>query len=226
MAKKYAQRKLWPKGWPIVALAFVSAVVYSSWPLGYYLNPRVGATGYASELGALGQPYNWLFIVGDVLAGLMIILVGLFLWRQYSHKLQGWHKRVLQLFISFGLLTLLAAILPMRCTPSISICAPAWNDTQLLIHDFVSILAGLVMIISVFIIWKRYNHDNRLFSMHFVMAGFLTFGVLSFFYSFIPGPAFLSQRYFLIMCSLWIFMLPLMFVRNELLFKRPRKHVT
>ncbi len=68
-------------------------------------------------------------------------------------------------------------------------------------------------------VWKRYDRDERMIVMHAIMAALTTFGILSFFYAIIPGPAYLAQRYFLIATCAWIFVLPLSFVRNKVLFE-------
>jgi hypothetical protein len=206
-------------GWAIAALGLVAAVAYSTWPLGYYLNPKVGATGYASELAVFGQPYNWVFIIGDVIAGILIFVVVLLLWHWLGKQLSTWHKWLLGLFALFGLLTILGAILPMSCTPSISICRAELDDWQMILHNTVSIAAGLAIYITAFMVWKRYDRDERMLFMHVVMAALTTFGILSFFYAIIPGPAYLAQRYFLIATCTWIFVLPLSFVRDKVLFE-------
>lgn len=216
---------MWPSGWPIAALGLLAAIAYSSWPLGYYLNPRVGSYGYASELGAFGQPYNWVFIVGDVVAGFLILVISWLLYRHFRTQLFAWHKRMLLLFAAFGALTIMAALMPMRCTPSISICAPAFEDAELIMHDIVSVAAGVAIFATVYMVWKRYDRDERMFFMNFIMAAIATFGILSFFYSIIPGPAYLAQRYFLVATCLWVFVLPTLFIRNKILFEKRPRHV-
>lgn len=215
MVKKITSQKSVSHRWAIIVLAALAALAYSSWPLGYYLNPRVGATGYASELAADGQPYNWVFIVGDVLAGVLILMVVWLLQQEYGKKLQDWHRWLLGLFGVFGVLTIVAALLPMNCTPSISICRAQHHDWQMILHNVVSIAAGLAIYTTAFMVWKRYDRDERMLVMHFILAALTTFGVLSFFYAVIPGPAYLAQRYFLIATCVWIFMLPFSFVRHK-----------
>lgn len=206
-------------GWLIAVIGFVAALAYSTWPLGYYLNPKVGATGYASELAVFGQPYNWVFIIGDVIAGVLILVVVLLLWHWLGKQLSAWHKWLLGLFALFAALTIIAAILPMSCTPSISICRAELDDWQMVLHNTVSIAAGIAIYITAFMVWKRYDRDERMLVMHVIMAALTTFGILSFFYAPIPGPAYLAQRYFLIATCAWIFVLPLSFVRDKVLFE-------
>ena len=204
----------------IVAIGLLAAAAYSSWPLGYYLNPKVGATGYASELAVRGQPYNWVFIISDVLAGALVLVLAWLLYRQFNKRLTSWHKWLLGLFAAFGTLTIFAALLPMSCTPSISICPAGEHDPQMILHNVVSIAAGLAIYTTAFMVWRRYDRDRRMLHIHIILAALTTFGILSFFYSFIPGPAYLAQRYFLIATCAWIFLLPFSFVKDRVMFER------
>ncbi len=219
MAKKVTKQSSTKHGWIIASLGLLAAAAYSSWPLGYYLNPKVGATGYASELAAEGQPYNWVFIVGDVLAGVLVLLIVWLLRHEFNKKLRSWHKWLLGLFALFGILTIVAALLPMSCTPSISICPAENHDWRMILHNMVSIAAGMAIYVTAFMMWKRYDRDERMLAIHIILAALTTFGILSFFYSVMPGPAYLAQRYFLIATCAWIFLLPLSFVRNKVLFE-------
>lgn len=219
MSKKARKNIVKSYRWLIAALGLLAAAAYSTWPLGYYLNPKVGASGYASELAVFGQPYNWVFIAGDIIAGVLILLVVLLLWNWLGKQLRAWHKWLLGLFALFGALTILAAILPMSCTPSISICRAELDDWQMLLHNLISIAAGIAIYVTAFMVWKRYDRDERMLVMHAILAALTTFGILSFFYSVIPGPAYLAQRYFLIATCAWIFVLPLSFVRDKVLFE-------
>lgn len=51
----------------------VAGLLYSSWPLGYWLNPQADH-GLASNLEALHQPYNWLFILIDISSGVLTFI--------------------------------------------------------------------------------------------------------------------------------------------------------
>ena len=57
----------------ITFLMLIAGLLYSSWPLGYWLNPNA-AKGLASDLEALHQPFNWLFIALDILTGLFVAI--------------------------------------------------------------------------------------------------------------------------------------------------------
>jgi hypothetical protein len=219
MPKKTVNNQPQQQAWIIAFLGLLAAMAYSTWPLGYYLNPRVGATGYASELAVIGQPYNWVFIAGDVIAGILIVGIVVLLWRRFKPQLRTWHKWILGMFGLFGLLTIIAALLPMSCTPSISLCPQATEDWETFLHNSISIAAGITMYLTAFMVWQRYDRDERMLAMHFILAAFTTFGILSFFYAFIPGPAYLSQRYFLIVSCAWIFLLPYYFIRSRILFE-------
>src|ERR1700733_9742605 len=61
---------------PIIWLGVIAAVAYSSWPLGYLLNPGVARHAFASQLEAYNQPYSWIFIGLDVLCGATLLVGG------------------------------------------------------------------------------------------------------------------------------------------------------
>ena len=67
-------------------LSIVAGILYSSWPLGHWLNLNVSKNSLASGLEAVGQPYNWVFISGDITSSLLIIIISLWLWRIFSIK--------------------------------------------------------------------------------------------------------------------------------------------
>src|SRR6185312_9748885 len=64
-------------------LVVASAIAYCSWPLGFWLNPGAERHGLASELGALGQPYDWVFIWGDIFSGVLLMAACLVLLKMY-----------------------------------------------------------------------------------------------------------------------------------------------
>jgi hypothetical protein len=91
-------------------LAFLAAILYCSWPLGYLLNPIVGEHQLASQLEAPHQPFNWLFIAMDVLTGVVIAIVGA---KQLKHKRHLLLDLSIASYVLFGLCVLLAAALPL-----------------------------------------------------------------------------------------------------------------
>jgi hypothetical protein len=75
----------------------------ASWLL---VNPAVSRTGLASELEGLHQPYNWLFILLDVLSGILVAAVSIFMWQKGRHTVR---KVLIINFALFGIFTLVDA---------------------------------------------------------------------------------------------------------------------
>ncbi len=123
---------------PILLLALVAAILYSSWPLGYILNPFVGTHDLASQLEATHQPYNWLFIVMDVLAGLVVTIIAVMQINRNAHNLI---RACVIGYGIFGLLVTVAALTPLNCNISSDTCGPVLRNPELIIHGGASILS-------------------------------------------------------------------------------------
>jgi hypothetical protein len=102
----------------VVLIVFsATAVLYNSWPLGYLLNSKTARYGLASGLDAGGQPYDWLFILGDCLVGLSLLAICVLIRLKLRHAL--WSKSWSAVFMGlvvFGLLTATSAASPSHCT--------------------------------------------------------------------------------------------------------------
>jgi hypothetical protein len=204
------------KFWASLVLAAFAGVIYCSWPLGYLLNPAVSRRGLASELEALHQPYNWLFILLDVLSGLLVTAVALLLWRRSRDKL---HKIVLVNFALFGILTLIDALLPMSCDPSLKVCPGLSHQPLLVLHGIASIVASVCLFVSAVLVWWAKRQYAASLLMSTLMAGWALFGIFSVYFFFEPGPGYLAQHYYITLCSVWVMVLPLMFAPKTQLAK-------
>ncbi len=196
-----------PRSRVSVVLAVVAGLAYCSWPLGYVLNPLVSRRGLASELGALHQPYNWLFIALDVLAGALIVAVAILLWRGPDGHVRG---IVLANFALFGVLTAIDALLPMTCEPSLTTCPSLSHQPMLILHGIASISASICLFLSALVVWWRKRSQRGAVVMTTLMAGWILFGAFSLYFLFFPGPGYLVQRYYITLCSAWIIALPFM----------------
>jgi hypothetical protein len=192
--------------WIAVICALLSGVVYNSWPLGYVLNPVISHSGgLASELEALRQPYNWLFVTLDALCGVGVIVAAALLW----HRAMDWmHKVVLVNFGLFGLLTIADALLPMTCEPSLTTCPSLGHQPVLILHGVASIGSGIFLFVSAFIMWRHIRHRVGKMIMTALMAGWGISGVLTLYFFFRPGPGYLAQDYYLVLCGVWVALLP------------------
>ena len=202
--------------WTTAILSIVAGVIYNSWPLGYVLNPAVSQRGLASELAAFHQPYNWVFILLDVLSGLLVAICAGILWRYTEAKI---HKAILVNFALFGMCTLIDALLPLRCNPSISVCPGILQQPELILHGAFSMLASICLLLSVVLTWYvRRNQKGSLIVWAFII-GWSLFGIASVYFFFLPGPGYLAQHYYITLCSLWVAVLPFV-MRRQLQFAR------
>jgi hypothetical protein len=187
--------------------AVVAGLIYNSWPLGYILNPLASRRGLASELAALHQPYNWLFVLLDVLAGLLIVAAAVLLWRR-SQKLL--HKIALVNFAIFGIMTAVGALVPMSCEPSLTTCPSLSHDPLLIVHGITSISASVCLFVSVCLVWWQKRQQKGAAVMSTLLAGWTLFGLVSVYFLFMPGPGYIAQHYYITLCSVWIMVLPFM----------------
>lgn len=186
-------------------LACLAGILYSSWPLGYILNPTISGNQLASALEALHQPYNWVFIGGDVSSSLLMIVMCWWLWRYYrARKHQVFLGFVVVNVIIFALGTILDTLLPEHCLPTAAIC-PSWqHDHLLLAHGIFSILASVCLFLALLGIWWR----NRTSLWNTLMLGYTVFGLLSLQEALSPNQGNFSQHYYITLCSIVMAVIP------------------
>lgn len=179
-------------------LAVAAGVLYNSWLLGYWLNPAVARHGLASELEAVHQPYNWLFTAADVVSSGFVLLVCWLLWRRRS-------AAVLASAAIFAAGTVADALLPMHCNPSLQRCPSFRVDHLLLVHGIFSIMAAAALFISLALLWW---HDRKSTMLNGLMVGYVLFGFFSVLEALTPASGNWSQHYYLLLCGVWLALLP------------------
>jgi hypothetical protein len=201
----------------ITFLMLIAGLLYSSWPLGYWLNPNA-AKGLASDLEALHQPFNWLFIALDILTGLFVAIACFKLSqivRANSHP-----KTRLGLWVgvvgvaSFGIITAIDAILPLNCLEGSPHCIDPLQNPYYIIHGIFSIgsIAGLTL--SIIAIWLLLylRVDEVRSKAHMTPAAFLLiwsgFGGLTLYLVLHNRSSTMAQHFFISFCSLWLVALP------------------
>lgn len=189
----------------MTGLACLAGILYSSWPLGYILNPAVNRSALASALEALHQPYNWVFISGDVSSSLLMILICWLLWRHYrNRKPQLFLNVVLINVVIFALGTIADTLLPERCLPGVTSC-PSWqHNPLLLVHGIFSILASFCLFLALLFIWWR----NRTPLLSAVMVGYILFGLLSLYEAVSLTHGNFSQHYYITLCGIGMALIP------------------
>lgn len=212
--RKSQKLKLW-------ILSVAAGLLYISWPLGYWLNPGVSKDSLASGLEAVGQPYNWLFVVADIMSSLLIIVLCWMLWSALKKRRQirATYLALMSVAI-FGVGTIIDAVLPEHCVPNLEQCPSFTQSHALLIHGMFSILASVFLFISLCIIWLRQRQNILLSSLLF---GYILFGVISLAEAVVPGNnGNWSQHYYITLCGVWLMVIPYAIEKNALLLSTQR----
>jgi len=196
---------------------FLAGLLYSSWPLGYWLNP-VADRGLASDLEASHQPYSWVFISMDIACGILVGLASgklLTVVRNSSNR-----KNLFGLWIAvlgagvFGLFTAIDALLPLNCIEGTPHCVASLDNSYFVIHGIFSIGSVTGLTISIVAIWLLLllREDAVMSLVHLTPAMFLVvwlgFGALTLYLVLHNRSSALSQHIFIGFCCLWLIALP------------------
>lgn len=179
-----------------IALAWLAAVLYNVWPLGFWLDPQALHHTYVSVLEVPGHPYAHLFSACDLATGIVAALAGLLLRRRHALAADG--------ILVFGLGTIAEAIIPIApdCASSVAACGIDLGQV-IAPHDIASIVSALGLAVSVLAIrnstrWARYVTGAwiaaGLFLMLSIVVGRFTMT---------------SQAAFLLACGLALVVVPL-----------------
>jgi hypothetical protein len=201
------------------SLAVVSAMIYCSWPLGILLNPLASRTGLASELGAVGQPYNWIFIGGDIVSGALLVISVYLLMRLY--KPTGWPRAALILLAIYGICGAFDAALPMQCLPSEQVCGSIWSDPLLIVHGIFDLTGSTALIgtlIALSIHGKNHARHWKAWIYTIGIGGTLFFIMSGIFYIW-GGPGYWAQRYYLTLSCLWVASIPFVLAHKRAMIK-------
>ena len=134
----------------------VAGFLYSSWPLGYWLNPQADH-GLASNLEALHQPYNWLFILIDISSGVLTFIA----CRELLEIGMGSSsdRTSLGLWVAiwgaviFGLFTAIDAVIPLDCVEGSPHCMTPLHNPYFVIHGVFRIGSVRGLTVSIVAIW-------------------------------------------------------------------------
>jgi len=101
----------------VLILCILAAGFYNSWPLGYILNYQTVRNSLVSDLERVGQPYYWLFILGDILTGVCLIAACYLIRFKLYPKIHLGAWRILYIgVLLFGFGTIIATLVPARCS--------------------------------------------------------------------------------------------------------------
>lgn len=120
----------------LILLSVLSGIFYNSWILGYFLNKNQVKNAYYSVLESPDKPHYLLYVSLDLISGLLVFLIGLFL----NTKIKNDH-RVIRYYLTFGALIVLDAIYPIsdKCATTIEACGVSLSQI-LTYHDILGIL--------------------------------------------------------------------------------------
>lgn len=134
------------KGKIFILLSFLAAIAYNSWILGFWLNPKIVQTTLLSALGALDQPYHQIFIISDIISGLLCIILASGIYRKEEKRFK---KRLLFSWLCFGGATALAAIFAPQSGNFDTGVSELFTNPIELLHDGMSVLALLFLLVAV-----------------------------------------------------------------------------
>lgn len=103
-----------------LCIAVAGALAYSSWPLGFLVNPALAGTALASSFEGRSQPFSWLFILLDCFAGLCTVIVCIRFLRSPRGSRRPGKALVLALlgYAVFGVTSAVDAAVPLSCGAS------------------------------------------------------------------------------------------------------------
>jgi hypothetical protein len=105
-----------PGRWiPMGFLGIVAGLAYLSWPIAYSVNRVVVERGLASDLEVPGQPFSWLFILLDIVSGVLMLGLSIAAWRETNRGDRSLRTGGLVGYGIFGLSTILSAAVPLSC---------------------------------------------------------------------------------------------------------------
>ena len=140
-------------------IACVGALAYNSWPLAFLVNPSLAGSALASSFEARSEPFSWLFILLDCIAGLCIGVVCVRELRPRQGRLRPHIVLVLALlgYGVFGLATAVDAVVPLSCgSTSAQACASQlWPLTPDDMLTGIAVLALFVAVVAVVLEMNR-----------------------------------------------------------------------
>ncbi len=191
----------------VLLLCALAGLFYNSWPLGYLLNNPTAHGGLASDLEVVGHPYFWIFILGDVLTGLSLIIVFLTfrikLWPKLNTKAL---KFTLLGLLIFGAFTIISALLPSECSVTPILRCGADQGRGLGLDALTSAIAAIGLLVSLISVnsYARSNKSHHLVQI-FTTLSLLIWsfaGLLFIVFAVSSGNAHLTQQIYLILSGL------------------------
>jgi hypothetical protein len=197
-------------------LACAGALAYCSWPLAFLVHSSLAGDGLASSFEAHSQPFSWLFILLDCIAGLCTAIVCVRELRPQRGRPRQGRALVSALlgYATFGLATAADAVVPLRCgSRPVQACASqVWPLTPDDVLTGVAMLAMLTAAVTVTVHMTR--RSSALPSavpatITFTLIGWSALGLAVVLGSASSAMAAASQYAFLTLTSILAFVVPL-----------------
>jgi hypothetical membrane protein len=168
------------------------------------LNNQTAHYGLASDLERVGQPYYWLFILGDILTGISVVAACALIWIKLWPKLRSktWATTGAGL-LSFGLFTAVGTILPSECsvTPILRCGAEKLGLDGL--FSGIAACGLLISLMGISVLGRRHRLSAVLTLMtQIILIAWATSGLLFVILAITDGKAHLLQQIFLIISGL------------------------
>ncbi len=195
----------------IFFISGIASVVYASWVVGYFTNTKVALLGTASELSAADQADRLLFVVGDVIVSLIVVILAAYMFNRSTSKTKKWASF---LFGLFAIATLATTFTPLTCSETISVCRSGINETRQLAHNVLGSIAAVSIGLSA-ILTSRLLTKPSLLVFQVSLLIWACFGAFSMLHDINVSDNFemitaLTQRIFLLGSSLLIALIPVL----------------
>ena len=190
-----------------LCIAVVGALAYSSWPLGFLVNPSLAGTALASGFEARSQPFSWLFILLDCAAGLCTVIVFVRLLLPRPGRRPPGKALVVALlgYAAFGVTSAVDAVVPLSCGGSSAqaCAAQLWPITP---DDLLTGIAVLGLFVAAAVLVVRMVRGRLPLLMPatvaFTVAGWSALGLVVLVGSISPAGTATAQYAFLTLTSL------------------------
>ncbi|HET6863808.1 MAG TPA: phosphatidylglycerol lysyltransferase domain-containing protein, partial [Candidatus Saccharimonadales bacterium] len=158
--------KVWRRA-DLLAWQFIFLIVGTSWLWASHLNTILTyRTTLISQYETPGQPYDWLFRLGDFIAGLLVLVIAAYLIKRGT-KIYGW----LLLALSIGMMG--DPLLSTTCRMIGDSCQEYFS-TAYLLHAIETVYtSSLFFVIAVYDAWKRKRLVSICFAIFQVGYGLL-----------------------------------------------------
>jgi hypothetical protein len=190
-----------------LVLCGLAAVFYNSWPLGYLLDSQTAHYGLASDLEKAGHPYYQVFILGDILTGVTVLIISWLIRFKLWPGLRSKTRTVIWVgLLLFGLFTAMGAGFTPDCSVTPAIKCGVGNTHGLGLDGLFSGLAALGLFLGlagVALLNMRSGLNLVLTRVtQIVLIGWSTSAIIFVILATTNGKAHLMQQLFLVLAGL------------------------